>query len=52
MPRPYPDLAKRKNFCGGWDFRKAQDEKRGSHQGHALVIPQVVAASACTAQGF
>ena len=24
MPRPYPDSAKRENFCGGWDFHKAQ----------------------------
>ena len=24
MPRPYPDSAKRENFCGGWDFQKAQ----------------------------
>jgi hypothetical protein len=24
MPRPYPDSAKRKNFCGGWDFQKVQ----------------------------
>ncbi|MCH9000707.1 MAG: hypothetical protein IID48_20925 [Proteobacteria bacterium] len=24
MPRPYPDSAKRKNFCGGGDFQKAQ----------------------------
>ncbi len=23
MPRPYPDSAKRENFCGGWDFQKA-----------------------------
>ncbi len=24
MPRPYPNSAKRENFCGGWDFHKAQ----------------------------
>ncbi len=24
MPRPYPDSAKHENFCGGWDFQKAQ----------------------------
>ena len=26
MPRPYPDSAKRENFCGGWDFQKAQPD--------------------------
>ncbi len=26
MPRPYPDSAKHENFCGGWDFQKAQVE--------------------------
>ncbi len=24
LPRPYFDLAKRENFCGGCDFQKAQ----------------------------
>ncbi len=28
MPRPYPDSAKRENFCGGWDFQKAQLRER------------------------
>ncbi len=26
MPRPDPDSAKRENFCGGWDFHKAQPD--------------------------
>ncbi len=30
MPRPYPDSAKRENFCGGWDFQKAQHRFNGS----------------------
>ncbi len=28
MPRPYPDSAKRENFCGGWDFQKAHYIRR------------------------
>ena len=38
MPLPYPDSAKRENFCGGWDFQKAQVLDRLAALAHGLWV--------------
>ena len=45
MPRSYPDSAKRENFCGGWDFQKAQLEAMMA-EGHRALAARRPAAPA------